>query len=74
MLDKHPAIQLAKRFDPARNDVHPYWTYRRDIGAWVAACEPAALMVSSISKKDPPHPVPTSKKADVETGEDMKGA
>ncbi len=88
MATDHLLIRLAHRFPPAAPMDVDGWAYRRDLGAWVSANAPEMLMVSEVVEslsKEPrpqprpqprpePRPMPMSKKADHETGEDMKGA
>lgn len=74
----------AFRFTPTREAPNDYWTYRRDIGLWVETAQRDHLMITSMVEPRPPQPrpphprpeperPPMSKKADMETGEDMKG-
>lgn len=63
---------------------YPDWRYDRNVGAWVSITD-GELMVAEATNPNPkpkptptppppsPRPRPMSKKADVETGEDMKG-
>lgn len=80
MLQDHLLLSRAHRFPPASPAVGNTWRYRRDVGAWVESERPDSLMVAPVAGKPGekprprPDPVPTSKKADHETGEDMKGA
>lgn len=76
-------LALAAKFPTREPPMEGGWIYRRDIGAWVDIENRDSLMVSVSAQPKPPHPRPTpdrpkpspqSKKADVETGEDMKGA
>jgi hypothetical protein len=60
---KHLLLSKAKRF-PAGIEPKPRgWQYSRTLSVWIADGEDGT--------ERPPKP--TSKKADVETGEDMKG-
>lgn len=77
----HLLISRAFRF-PASPAPKPVvgWIYRRDRGAWVDADDPDRPMADdrALNAEDPkprpkPKPDPMSKKADMETGEDMKG-
>jgi hypothetical protein len=79
---QHVLLDRAHRFTPSYPKPCPGWLYRRDIGAWVDADDPATLMIAidaGANKPKPaptppkPRPTPQSKKADFETGEDMKG-
>ena len=88
MLKDHLLLARAHRFPLIPSTVGEGWQYRRELGAWVETAAPDSLMVSwtagTIGKqpnpqpnpqpRPQPRPMPTSKKADVETGEDMKGA
>lgn len=81
MLKNHPLLGEAHRFPINPALVVVGWRYRRDLGAWVDDTAPDSLMVAHMAAKPgeepspkPPRPVPVSKKADRETGEDMKGA
>lgn len=88
--DRRPCLllALAARFSTADPLLVEGWRYRRDLGVWVDADNPSALMVASGSlihgagpqprppnppAPDKPRPRPASKKFDIETGEDMKG-
>ena len=58
---------------------YPDWRYDRQVGAWVSSTS-GDLMVAEAANPQPPRPTPpprpprpVSKKADLETGEDMKG-
>ncbi len=75
MAQKHPLIRHAHFFPPVEPVMTAGWVYRRDIGAWVESVQPDSLMVAPQPKPNPtPRPAPpTSKKADRETGEDLKG-
>ena len=70
MRRQHPLLQHAFRFRPEQVEPAPGCRYSREIGAWVAATDGELLVVPQPGK---PRPKPMSKKADVETGEDMKG-
>lgn len=80
MIKDHVVIRDAHRFSPAEFSIDAGWQYRRDIGAWVDALVPDSLMVLASAARPDGGPVaakkprPVSKKADQETGEDMKGA
>lgn len=89
MTREHAILRLANRFAPTEPVQPPGWRYRRDIGAWVNASYPDTLMIEYTQgntrpepqpprpKPQPPPsepPLPMSKKGDIETGEDMKGA
>lgn len=78
----HILLERAFKFQYAEVGPLNGWQYRRDIGAWVDESNPDELMVDSDGVEDSerprpvpprPRPRPTSKKADIETGEDMKG-
>jgi hypothetical protein len=59
----HLLIRHSFRFEPKSEDLGASgWTYARDIGMWRKA-----------DGADGDKPKPVSKKADQETGEDMKG-
>lgn len=82
MISEHPLLAMSHRF-PASDSpaVDPAWRYRRDWGVWVETAEPSSLMVSPAetsrlgeTRTRPHASAPVSKKADRETGEDMKGA
>ncbi len=77
-MKQHVLLGLAARFPEAEPQSHPGWTYDRGIGAWVMDGFPTELMVQKPGPSSPPPPprppAPQSKKADRETGEDMKGA
>lgn len=81
----HPLLRLAHRFPTDEPRVDPYWQYRRDWGMWVESSNDERPMIGVKDqaspdqprpqpRPEPPRPIPTSKKADRETGEDMKGA
>ncbi len=81
MLRKHPLLGEAHKFPTNPTSDVVGWRYRRDVGAWVDDNDPDSLMVDCMAAKPgevpsprPPKPMPVSKKADRETGEDMKGA
>lgn len=81
MVKAHPLLRQAYRFPTISLLDVDGWQYRRDLGAWVDSADPDSLMVAYVAAKPgedpnpkPPKPVPTSKKYDRETGEDMKGA
>lgn len=90
MIREHVLIRMANRFPARGPDPVVGWRYNRQIGAWVDLAEPSTLYAHEIvgqtgpkpppgSPKPPPQPSPRprppmSKKADLETGEDMKGA
>jgi hypothetical protein len=78
-------LALAERIPASEPSLVEGWVYRRDLGVWVDADRPFALMVMSGGPKPGPRPPgpstpvkpkprPASKKYDRETGEDMKGA
>ncbi len=71
----HVLIEEAIRFPVSDGEDFTGWRYRRDIGAWACANAPNQLLVSlDESAPSTPRPKPPmSKKADVETGEDLKG-
>lgn len=68
----HFAIEKSFRFPANDRQSFDGWHYRRDLGYWVANTLSNAGLESSDPKPDP-KPEPMSKKADLETGEDMKG-
>lgn len=82
-MAEHVLIERARRFPVKMNPDIAGWIYRRDIGAWVEEDFPDRLMVANEPPRPSPQPKPQpirqpkprpmSKKADVETGEDMKG-
>lgn len=78
-MAKHLLIDRSFKFDAKEPRPIEGWVYRRDIGAWVDSGQPDHLMVDQPvnSPQRPsvpqPRPTPQSKKADFETGEDMKG-
>lgn len=81
MSDRHMLLRSAFRFPVQPRPTVDGWRYRRDLAAWVDEADPEVLMVTPPLGKpgeppppQPPKPVPMSKKADQETGEDMKGA
>lgn len=77
----HLLISRAHRFarPPEPQDSPSAWKYDRSIGAWLLAGSNRKLMVRSLAsqpnppEEPPPPDPPMSKKADLETGEDMKG-
>jgi hypothetical protein len=78
----HILLERAFKFRYAETGPLNGWQYRRDIGAWVEEFNSDNLMVSTEGAQNPsqprpvppqPRPRPISKKADMETGEDMKG-
>lgn len=80
-MSSHMLIGRSFRFRPAVEQPILGWIYRRDIGAWVDEKAQDQLMVAVMTQPTPPQPEPRprpeppmSKKADLETGEDMKGA
>lgn len=70
----HVLIERAFRFPAHPPKETDGWVYRRDIGAWVDSESPNHLMVEPGAGPGKPSPRPVSKKMDIETGEDMKGA
>lgn len=87
MVKAHPLLREAHMFPAGAGSDVAGWRYRRDVGAWVDDADPDSLMVLQAAKPGgppepkppaprpkPPKPIPVSKKADSETGEDMKGA
>lgn len=77
MQKQHILIERSFRF-PVQTDTSSRFEgvhYRRDIGAWVTNDDPNQLMVTEVIDQNQPRPRPRpqSKKADLETGEDMKG-
>lgn len=75
----HVLLALAHRFPLSELASADGWVYRRDIGAWVAQDSPDDLMINAMSNPDPNSPEqpprpPMTKKNDIETGEDLKGA
>lgn len=89
MAREHPLLSESYRFSIDAEPIAAGWRYRRDVGAWVLDSAPDNLMVAQgpnppraagpdrprpPQDPNPPRPRPISKKADHETGEDMKGA
>jgi len=77
-MSSHLVLRRSFRFRPYQDGPIKGWTYSRDLGAWVAEEEPHRLMVRLMKNPGPnpqpqPLPPPMSKKADMETGEDLKG-
>lgn len=88
-MNEHVLLRLAHRFPVGPVQPITGWRYRRDIGAWVDRDAPDTLFADGATfahpspPKPPPKPQPSppppkprppmSKKADIETGEDMKG-
>jgi hypothetical protein len=77
-MSSHLLLRRSFRFPPHQDLSIEGWTYNRDLGAWVTEEAPHRLMVSVMKDPRPnpkpqPVPPPMSKKADMETGEDMKG-
>ncbi len=81
-MSDHVLIRLAHRFPVTPVEPIAGWRYRRDIGAWVDSDAPESLYADGAALQDAsptgagpkPRPKPPpSKKADLETGEDMKG-
>ncbi len=73
-MPDHVLIERAFRFPAQQPKDTEGWVYNREIGAWVDAEKPNQLMVEPGAGPDKPKPRPVSKKMDIETGEDMKGA
>lgn len=64
---KHVLLRMSHRF-PAEPEPQPDgWRYSRSLSAWIPE-------QGEDVGGETPRPRPTSKKQDVETGEDMKGA
>jgi len=77
-MGQHLLLGLAARFPGGDPPVNLGWKYDRSIGAWVAEEDGSILMANPPKPQPsaPPKPRPSgpmSKKADFETGEDMKG-
>ena len=83
-MSEHVLIRLAHRFPATTVQPIAGWRYRRDIGAWVDCDAPDSLyaeglVLANSSQPKPRHQPqpkprpPITKKADMETGEDMKG-
>lgn len=63
----HVLLSRSHRF-PAASDPEPVgWRYCRELGAWLPESGDGPSRTTEL-------PRPTSKKQDIETGEDMKGA
>ncbi len=86
-MSEHVLIRLAHRFPATTVQPIAGWRYRRDIGAWVDCDAPDSLYAEGVAFANPSQPKPRpqpqsqakprppiSKKCDIETGEDMKGA
>jgi hypothetical protein len=74
-MSSHLLIRQSFRFQPFQDRPINGWAYSRELGAWVSQQPPHRLMVSVMKNPGPrpQPPPPMSKKADMETGEDMKG-
>jgi hypothetical protein len=78
-MGQHLLFGLAVRLPHRDPPIYPGWRYDRSAGIWVT--EGSSILMANPPKPRPsvpsPRPRPTgpvSKKADMETGEDMKGA
>ncbi len=67
-MKEHIILEKAKRYNTSDENVTPSGcTYQSQEGFWVDDTTGEAMMKSNNSQK------PTSKKCDIETGEDQKG-
>lgn len=80
-MRQHLLLGLAARFTRGEPPVYQGWRYDRLVGVWVSEKEGSILMANptkpqpSVPPAPKPRPTgPVSKKNDIETGEDMKGA
>lgn len=78
-MSQHLLLGLADRFRVTETPISEGWVYSRSVGTWVFEGQPSVLMADpKPSPQQPwpprPRPGPASKKNDLETGEDMKGA
>ena len=75
---RHILLERAFNFPIVRapaDSQYPDWRYDRRVGAWVSATTGDLMVATNPKPSSPPtpRPRPVSKKADLETGEDMKG-
>lgn len=67
-MKEHIILEKAKRYNTSNQNIVPSGcTYKSQEGFWVENISNKAMMKSDKSQK------PTSKKCDIETGEDQKG-
>jgi hypothetical protein len=70
---EHVLLEQSHRFPIIPEPEVTGWEYSRKVGVWVAT-NPPGPQDPRKPAPDPNPPRPRSKKCDVETGEDMKGA
>jgi hypothetical protein len=88
-MKRHILLERAFKFPverPTAGDLYPGWCYDRRRGAWISVLNNELMVTEATNpprprpqpqpRPEPPNPRPprpVSKKADAETGEDMKG-